>query len=192
MPQNPFNRTLDWAVQGKYARVRDEGRTYQGWIDRVHHGRGSVVMHDVSTDDGEELGSVFVRNPAIVEVLKPKKRVEYRDLNELSPHPEHDGSFTPKDDVIQRCYRNKYAGSFPVVREDGTIINGHKRVAAARIAGLKRHPVEVIDVTDEQALELLELAHRGESGGGNDESEESKEDGEKRDDSDSENSEESE
>jgi ParB-like nuclease domain. len=114
----------------------------------------------VTTDDGEQLGSVFVRTPSVVEVLKPSKRVEYRAVAELTPHPEHGENFTPRDDVIRDCYRNQYAGSFPVVREDGTIINGHKRVAAAELAGLERHPVEVIDVTDDQARELLAIAHR--------------------------------
>lgn len=31
MPQNPFNQTLDWTVQGKYARVTvDVGRVFKG------------------------------------------------------------------------------------------------------------------------------------------------------------------
>lgn len=162
MSHNPFNRTLDRTLRGKYVRVEYDGRTYRGWVERVHHGRGSVVLHSVTVDDGEaQLGSAFLRVPEVVEVLKPQKRVEYRPVDELEPHPEHDGSFSPKDDVVRHCYRNQYAGSFPVVREDGTIINGHKRVAAAELAGLERHPVEVIDVTDDQARELLAIAHRG-------------------------------
>lgn len=160
MSGNPFNQTLDWALQGKYVRVRDEGRVYEGWLERVHHARGSVVLHDTTTDQDEELGGVFIRDPGTVEVLYPKKRVEYRHLEELTPFVEHPRDFEPKDAVIRSCYRNQYAGSFPVVRESGEIINGHKRVEAAKIAGLERHPVEVIDVTDEQALELYRVAHR--------------------------------
>lgn len=160
MTNNPFHDTLDWALQGKYARVVEEGRAYEGWVERVHHSRGSVVMHNVTVNDTEELGSVFIRTPDIVEVIKPKKRVEWRNLNELKPFPDHDLDFEPKDDIIRSCYRNQYAESFPVIREDGTIINGHKRVKAARIAGLDRHPVEVIDVTDDQAAELFAVAHR--------------------------------
>ncbi len=161
MPQNPFNQTLDWTVQGKYARVTDDdGRVFEGWVERVHHGRGSVVMHDVTTGDDEQLGSVFVRLPGTIEVLKPRRRIEWQSLDELSPHPAHDGAFTPADATIRRCYRNQYAGSFPVVRENGTIINGHKRVAAARLAGLTHHPAEVINVTDDQARELFTIAHR--------------------------------
>jgi hypothetical protein len=160
MSGNPFNETLDWALQGKYVRVRDEGRVYEGWLERVHHARGSVVLHDTTTDEDEELGGVFIRDPGTVEVLYPNKRVEYRRLEKLTPFTEHPQDFEPKDAVIRSCYRNQYAGSFPVVRESGEIINGHKRVEAAKVAGLERHPVEVVDVTDEQALELYRVAHR--------------------------------
>jgi ParB family chromosome partitioning protein len=160
MTDNPFHDTLDWALQGKYARVDAEGRTYKGWIERVHHSRGSIVMHDVTIDETESRGSVFIRTPDVVEVIKPQKRIEWRDVDDLQPFPDHNLDFEPKDDIIRSCYRNQYAKSFPVIREDGTIINGHKRIKAARVAGLDRHPVEVIDVTDEQAGELFAVAHR--------------------------------
>jgi hypothetical protein len=163
--RNPFKNTLDWALQEKRACVHTDDETYIGWVERVHHARSSVVMHDATTDDGEYLASVFVRDLGIVEVVEPGKRIEYRCLHELEPHPEHSVDITPRDDVVRRCYRNKYASSFPVVRENGTIINGHKRVKAARVAGLERHAVEVIDVNDAQAWELFRLAHRAQSPG---------------------------
>jgi ParB family chromosome partitioning protein len=133
MTNNPFHDTLDWALQGKYARVVAEEKTYEGWIERVHHSRGSVVMHDVTVDDTESLGSVFIRTPDIVEVIKPKKRIEWHDIDELQPFPDHDLDFEPKDTIIRACYRNQYAKSFPVIQKDGTIINGHKRL---RLLGL--------------------------------------------------------
>lgn len=160
MTSNPFHRTLDRTLQGKYARVVERGREYEGWIERVHHNRGSVVMHSVTVNDTEELGSVFLRTPDIVEVVKPQKRIEWWSVDELEPFPDHDLEFEVKDRIIRSCYRDQFAKSFPVVRTDGTIINGHKRVKAAQIAGLDRHPVEVIDVSDEQAAELFALAHR--------------------------------
>lgn len=161
MTNNPFHRSLDWALRGKYARVVAGERTYEGWIERVHHTQGSVVMHTVTADDTETLGSVFIRTPDVVEVIKPQKRIEWREVATLKPFPTHDLNFEPTDDMIQACYRNQYAKSFPVIREDGTIINGHKRIEAARIAGLTRHPVEVVDVTDEQAAELFAVEHQG-------------------------------
>ncbi len=162
MSSNPFNNTLDRTLRGKHVRVTQNETTYHGWVEKVHHGRGSVVLHDVRTGEGEELGSVFIRTPGVVEVLRPAKRIECRPVEELTPHPDHEGEFSPKDEIVRNCYRNQYAGSFPVVREDGTIINGHKRITAAAVAGLVRHPVEVIDVTDDQARELVAIAHRRE------------------------------
>jgi ParB family chromosome partitioning protein len=173
---NPFHDTLDWALQGKYARIVTEGRTYEGWIERVHHSQGSVVMHDATVNGEESLGSVFIRTPDVVEVLKPKKQIEWRYVDELQPFPNHDLDFEPRDRIIRACYRNKYAKSFPVIREDGTIINGHKRIKAARVAGLERHPVEVLDVTDEQAAELFAVAHRSQLENETDDEDESTED----------------
>lgn len=168
MSSNPFNNTLDWALQGKYARVRSGDDIFVGWIDRVHHNRGSVVLHDatiVQSDDppdGEQtnVGSVFVRTVDNVVTYHPKKTIDYREVATLKPYPDHDIDFTPRDDVMRRCYRNQFSGSFPVIRPDGTIINGHKRIAACKAVGLDTHPVEVVEVTDEQADELFRLAHR--------------------------------
>lgn len=159
-----FEDVLDWTLEGKKARVASKTGTYLGWIDRVHHGRGSVIMHDcqeVSGDAAVPVGSVFIRTPSEVVVMQPRKRIEYREISNLSPYPDHPQDFEPKDHIMRNCYRNQFAGGFPVVREsDGTIINGHKRIEAARRVGLDRHPVEVVSVTDEQAQELYELAHR--------------------------------
>ena len=161
MSHNPFNDRLDWALQGKYVRVASALGTFEGWVEMVHHSRGSVILHDcVDIDSGEEVGSVFVRTPDTVLTLYPQKRIEYREVEELQPYPDHDLEFTPTDSMMRRCYRNRSMGAFPVVREDGTILNGHKRIAACRRVGLDQHPVEVVDVTDEQAAELFELAHR--------------------------------
>lgn len=161
MTDSSFNDTLDRALRGKYVRVHTETGVFEGWVDRVHGNRGSVVLHDATnTTTDESLGSVFIRVCEAVEVLKPRKRIEFVPLEELSPYPEYDIDFTPEDGIIRRCYRNQFPGSFPVVRENGTILDGHKRVAAAEIAGLERLPVEVIAVTDQQAADLFRVAHR--------------------------------
>lgn len=157
---NPFNDALDWAIQGKLCRVYANHGVYEGWVDKIHHSRGSVVMHGSIDEDGTEYGSTFVRTVEGIDVIKPRKKIEYRDIEGLSPHPDHDIDFEPKDSIIRRCYRNQFAGGFPVVRTDGTIINGHKRIEACKMAGLKQHPVEVVDVSNEQAKELFRVAHR--------------------------------
>ncbi|MFC6975854.1 ParB N-terminal domain-containing protein [Halomicroarcula sp. GCM10025709] len=159
---NPFNDALDWALQGKRVRVHTDHGVFEGWVDRIHHGRGSLVLHDCYDEERDaEIGSAFIRTAQIVTVLKPKKRIEFRAVDELDAHPAHPDDFEPRDAVVRRCYRNQFAGGYPVVREDGTIINGHKRIAAAQLSGLDEHPVEVVDVTDDQADELFALAHRG-------------------------------
>jgi len=161
MSGNPFNNTLDTGLRGKRCRVETDAGTFVGWVERVHHGRGSVVLFDATDQDtGDDLGAVYVRTPDVVVALTPSKRIEYRRLADLDPHPDYQGGVVPKDDVVRACRRAGYAGSFPVVRADGTILNGHKRVRAAEVAGLDRHPVEVVDVTDEQAGELFAIAHR--------------------------------
>jgi ParB family chromosome partitioning protein len=158
---NPFYLSLDAGLRGKRCRVETDDHTYVGWVERVHHGKGSVVLFDaVDEETGDQLGAVFVRNPGVVVALTPSKNIEYRRVVDLEPHHEYPGGVTPKDDVVRACRRQGYAGSLPVVRTDGTILNGHKRVRAAEVAGLNRHPVEVVDVTDEQARELFAIAHR--------------------------------
>ena len=163
MGRNPFNNELEWAVLGKYLRVYDGERTYEGWGVRMHHDKYSILLHSATnTTTGEQLGTVFVRDCEAFEVLRQRKHVEWRELDDLQPYPGYDFPFTPTDNMIRRCYRNNSAGGFPVVREDGTIINGHKRLRAAEVAGLDGHPVEVLNVTDEQAEELFRVAHRRE------------------------------
>ena len=161
MSGNPFYDTLDTGLRGKRCRVETDAGTFVGWVERVHHSRGSVVLFDaVDQDTGDDLGAVYVRTPDVVVALTPSKRIEYRRVADLTPHPEYPGGVEPKDAVVRACRRDGYAGSFPVVRTDGTILNGHKRIRAAEVAGLDSHPVEVVEVTDEQARELFALAHR--------------------------------
>lgn len=169
---NPFNDTLDWTLQGKLVRVHNaDGEWYQGWCEKVHHQRGSVILHDCKRAESlkdlkgskgsfERVGSVFIRTVDTATVIKPKKRIEYMDPSFCHPHPLHPMDFEVDDHILRRCYRNQFAGSYPVVNHDGTIINGHKRIEAAKMAGLTYHPVEKIHVTDEQAEELYRLAHR--------------------------------
>lgn len=174
---NPFNDRLDWALQGKYVRVHTSHRVYTGWVERVHHQRGSVILHDAEVQtrladhelsDPEKVGSVFCRSPEQVVTLKPRKTIEYLDVDFVTDSPHYDAELEPTDYHMRRCYRNGFAGSFPVVRpvyedeepENYELINGHKRVEAMRRVGLDQHPFEVFECTDEQAEQLYQLAHR--------------------------------
>lgn len=175
---NPFNERLDWTLQGKQARVHTSHHLYTGWIDHVHHGRGSVIIHDAEVQDRLEsselsepypIGSAFIRSPTQVETVRPRKQIEYLPVDNVLDSQFHDRDVEPTDHHMRRLYRNQFAGSYPVVRPLGRdmgettqyeLINGHKRVAAMRAVGLDKHPFEVFECDDEVAEQLYELAHR--------------------------------
>lgn len=191
---NPFNDRLDWALQGKYVEVSTDEYLYRGWVEMVHHNRGSLVMHDckrrvhpkydteqkdepaslLNEDDWQEIGSTFIRTANHVACIESEqsKNIRFIDVNVTTPYDDHNLEFEPVDKHMRMAYRNHYTGGFPVVRELMSdhpdydtndrfqILNGHKRIAAAKKVGLRMHPMEVVHVTDDQAQELFELAHR--------------------------------
>lgn len=170
---NPFNNILDWSFRGKKVEVKSmDGGIWVGWMGRFHFSKGSVVLHDASRVGKEDdFGSVYIRQVAAMAEIGDKQRKEIRLLPvaEINPHPEYPvDDVEPVDTHMRRASRDGFSGSFPVVylrNEDDEyyIINGHKRILACQRVGLDYHPVEFLDVTDEEALELLRLAHRGES-----------------------------
>ncbi|WP_254862125.1 ParB/RepB/Spo0J family partition protein [Halovivax gelatinilyticus] len=175
---NPFNNSLDWSFRGKYVRVYGTKRVYEGWVDRIHHKRSSLVIHDavdITDDETRKVGSVYVRVVEVVETLSPSKRIELVPVDEIEPSPYHDQAFEPSDEDMRYAYRDQFTGSYPVVRpiDDERcgryeLVNGHKRIEACRRVGLATHPVEVVEATDEEARELFELAHRDQVAPGED------------------------
>jgi ParB family chromosome partitioning protein len=163
MAHDHFNNLLDWTVQAKYVRVYAANAVYEGWAADVHKNKNSIILHgatEVSRDHDRDIGSVYLRTCNTIEVLKPQKEIAFVDLDEVEKYPGYDIEFEPSLDMVRTAYRNRSTGSFPVVTADRKIIiNGHKRIAAAKLAGLERHAVEVIDVTPLEAQELFELAH---------------------------------
>lgn len=161
---NPFNKRLDWSFRGKRAVVIDDRAVYCGWVSRIHHQNSSVILHDATIITGDiEVGSVYLRSVDNLIVIEPQMKIEYVELDKLKPSPHHGLHFEAKDDIIRMAYRDKWAGSFPIVRDNYEIINGHKRLYAAVKAGLTHHPVEIIEVTDKQAEELFRIAHDDEN-----------------------------
>jgi ParB family chromosome partitioning protein len=101
MTRNSFNHTLNTGLRGKRCRVETDAGTFVGWVERIHHGRGSVVLFDaVDQDTADNLGAVYVRIPEVVVALTPSKRIEYRRGDHLAPHPEYPGGVTPKAEVV--------------------------------------------------------------------------------------------
>lgn len=158
---NPFFDRVDWALQGHYARVETNQGTYEGWIEVINYHEAGILMHDCrARHRGESIGSVFIKSVEVVEVLCPTKHIEMWPLDKLEAHPLYESDITPRDNIMQRAARDHYTGGFPVVTEDGVIINGHKRLAACKAVGLSAHPVEVISCTPDQARRLFKAAHR--------------------------------
>lgn len=183
---NQFNQSLDWLLKGKYVEVSTEEYLVRGWVERVHHKRGSLVLHDgerkkhpkhaPEDDDWSPIGGAFIRTPNAMMLTKPEQGKEIKMISPdiTVPFPDHPLDFDPVDSHIRNAYRNQYTGSYPVVRElpetheeydtndRYQIINGHKRLEAARVAGLQFHPVEVLRCTDAEAYDLFHVAHKDE------------------------------
>lgn len=179
MDEDSFSDTVDTTLRGKYVRVHSDVAAFEGWVNRIAPDRGSIVLYDATNTTTEEsIGSVFLRTCEAVEILRPTKRIKFCALTDLNPYPHYQRPDPPSPERIQLAHRNNFAGGFPVVRENGTILAGHKYVAAADAAGLEHIPAEIVAVSDEQAAELFRLAHDGDeintdaaSGSGSDVSE---------------------
>lgn len=181
MSDTQFNDRLNWALLGKYVYAADATSEvhYKGWLDRIHHQRGSVVLHDAEmvAPHSKDVGSVFIRNVSYIHIVHRQRKFEMVTVADIRPSPYHDADAEPPKDLVRAAYRNRFAGRFPICREvqssdpggageqtaesvtEYELIDGHKRIKAAERAGLIRHPVEVIECTDEQARELVALAH---------------------------------
>lgn len=164
---NPFNQTLDHTMRGKYVEVEEQnGTEYHGWLARIHHNRGSVLLHDATEpDSGRQLGTVFVRIAHAIRVLGPRKTIEYAPVCEIHESPYYNGETETVASHKRGAYRDGFTESFPVVRPhpecpaEYELINGHKRISACREVGCTHHPVEVVSATDAEARELVRLEH---------------------------------
>lgn len=157
-PQNPCNQTLSWPIRKKYARVTDgDGRIFKGSID--------LTTTIVEVSSCTRWGLVKARHSeACSSECQTPSRSSNRDgsLSDGSSPSYHltptTVGFTPADAIsgvatgISTQTRSPSSGR--------TIINDHKRMTAARLAGLAHNPVAVITGTDDQAHELFTIAHR--------------------------------
>jgi hypothetical protein len=168
---NPFNRALDDNLRGKYVEVSDtDGGRIRGWLDRIHHQRGSALLRD-ATDmtTGGDLGAAYIRITDSIRVIWPQTPIEYAPVDAIHPSPYHDSDTDTVARHLRGAYRDGFTGSFPVVRPHPErerayeLINGHRRIAACREVGCAFHPVEVVDATDAEARELVALEHDGET-----------------------------
>jgi ParB family chromosome partitioning protein len=158
---NPFTKSLD-EFRGQHVRaVSHDGRTYQGFVERLHHHDRHVVLRGATNQAGDHVGRVLVSHVDVLETTEPTGRVERIALHAIEPAPYHAREFDAADNrgYIQRVRSDGWAGSFPTVRPasaDGDlehpgdrgfeIVAGHKRIWVAGEAGLKHHPVQIIEI----------------------------------------------
>lgn len=175
MTGNPFHRSLDDRFRGRRVQVTsNQGATYVGWVERIHHHDRHVVLVGARREDagGKLVGNVMVAHADSIVEAPPEKnaprhqrsRVELVDVHAVEPSPWHVREFdrAANVDYIADVARDGWVGSYPVVRatEMGhEIVAGHKRFWAAREAGLAFHPAEVRAVSGWEARQLFLQDH---------------------------------
>jgi ParB family chromosome partitioning protein len=158
---NPFTKSLD-EFRGRHVRaVSNDGREFEGFVERLHHHDRHVVLRGAADADGNRVGRVLLSHVDVLETTDPIGRVERIALDAIEPAPYHAREFDATEDrgYIARVRDDGWAGSFPTVRPaaaDGDlehpgdagfeIIAGHKRLWVAAEAGLTSHPVQIVDI----------------------------------------------
>ncbi|GGK74267.1 ParB N-terminal domain-containing protein [Haloarcula sebkhae] len=157
---NPLFDALDTHMRGERVRVvGNDGTTYEGWCERIHHHDRHVLLQDaVNVDRDGDVGTAYVAHCDSIEVLTADRRIENIRLDAVEPAPYAVREFDREGNCgyIASVRDDGWVGSFPVVRpvdgdpgvEGFEVVEGHKRLWVAREAGLDTHPVEVINIDD--------------------------------------------
>lgn len=153
---NPLFDALDGHFRGERVRVvGNDGTTYEGWAERLHHHDRHVLLRDaVNVDRDDDIGTAYVAHCDSIEILETDSRIEQIHLDAIKPAPYAAQKFDREGNCgyIARVRNDGWAGSFPVVRpvDDAgfEVVEGHKRLWVAEQAGLTTHPVEIVDVDD--------------------------------------------
>jgi len=163
---NPYTKSLDPNFRGQYVRVvSNDGRTLEGWLERMHHQDRHVVLRDaVDVDRDEDLGAAMAAHVDVMAVTDDPSRIERVALDEIEPAPYHAGEFSLAGNrqYVDQVRDRGFVGSFPVVRPIHSgfeIVEGHKRIWACRQAGLDTHPVEIVDVDEWTAARRFVADH---------------------------------
>jgi ParB family chromosome partitioning protein len=163
---NPFHQSLE-SFRGKHVRVvSNDGRAYEGWIERIHHHDRHVVLRGATDlETGDTVGGAMVAHADVIQEVDPDTRIEELPLDAIQPAPYHARKLDASDNrgYIADVRENGWAGSFPVVRPIGDgeyeVVEGHKRLWVAEQAGLDSHPVEIDDVDEWTATQRFVADH---------------------------------
>ncbi|WP_273836944.1 ParB/RepB/Spo0J family partition protein [Halococcus sp. PRR34] len=157
MAKDPFYYQLDQDYRGTRVRVHTADFTYEGWCRMFHYDQHAVLLYDVERVDGEEVGPVTVNEPETIERIEPGGPIHEIDVDAIQPSPYNAREYDTPDhqEFVKETRDRGHLLTFPAVRplSDGEYetVGGHKRMEAARRAGLDELPVRVLDLDDWEA-----------------------------------------
>jgi hypothetical protein len=157
MAKDPFYHQLDQDYRGTHVRVHTDNFTYEGWCRMFHYDQHAVLLYDVERDDGEEVGPVTVNEPETIERIEAGGPIREIPVDAIRPSPYDAREYDTPDhqEFVKETRDRGHLLTFPAVRPlsngEYETVGGHKRMEAARRAGLNELPVRVLDLDDWEA-----------------------------------------
>ena len=157
MAKDPFYYELDERYRGTRIRVHTADYTYEGWCRMFHYDQHAVLLFDTERDDGEAVGPVTISEPETIERIEAGDPIREVDVDAIRPSPYSAREFDTPDhqEFVKDTRERGHLLTFPAVRPlpDGKYetLSGHKRLEAARRAGLDQLPVRVVELDDWEA-----------------------------------------
>lgn len=144
---NPYHDALDEFRCEEVVVIKD-GDCYTGWVRVWNFQDKSLILFDATGPDGDDLGQTQLRKPDVVYRIDPKYEVRPVDPEDIDPCPYSVRDFDNRDfyHYVRQVRERRSLGSYPLVweTEQGMLtLEGHKRLEAARRAGLDDVPVRV-------------------------------------------------
>ncbi|MFC4553575.1 MULTISPECIES: hypothetical protein [Halorussus] len=142
---NPYHDALDDFRCEEVVAIKD-GDRYTGWVKVWNFNDKSLILLDATGPDGDRLGQTQLRQPDIVYRTNPKDEIRRVDPEAVEPCPYSVREFDNRDfyHYVRQVRQHDSLGSYPLVWEtDQSLLTleGHKRLEAARRAGLDTVPV---------------------------------------------------
>ena len=157
MTKDPFYYQLDADFRGTYVRVHTSAYTYEGWAREWHYDQHAILLYDAVRDDGEEVGPVTINEPETVERIESGGPIREIAVDAIQPSPYNAREYDNPDhqQFVKQTRERGHLLTFPAVRpiSDGEYetVGGHKRMEAARRAGLDEIAVRVLDLDEWEA-----------------------------------------
>ena len=156
---NPFFDLIDDRFRAEKTIVRRGDDVFWGWMRMWHYHQPAVLLDDAvrvgeEEADDEYIGPVYINDPDLVEIDSgDQPPIEELPPGGVQPSPYTQRVFDDPDfhTYVRRVRDNGHLGSFPTVRqiEEGyEVVSGHKRIEAAKRAGLRFIPVFVVEMDD--------------------------------------------